>query len=242
VIHLQRAGRDPCLMTLDCLTKCKIRITPSRRVRRCIITRRLINSLLSVAIATAILWPAIAAEASAYDGRWWQSSSQDQRAGFLAGQLDCAIYEAGQTQLSGVSWYALGPEITRYYNDPQSNRQTPIRELIPKLSFQKKLHQVGRKGENTPEKHGVFDGEYWRQSPPEHRAGFVDGFLDCYLRLPSKSAGFSQTHGAYVSEISRWYGVNEDDPSRINEKRSGAKVANVLFQFQDRVTNQPRKH
>lgn len=169
----------------------------------------------------------------AYDGNWWHSSSKDQHTGFIAGYIDCAVYEGGDKSLANVSWNMLEPEITSYYQGSGPAILTPVASVIRKLGSEKEPPKSSDAGEKWPEKHGIFDGDYWRQSLPEHRVGFVSGFLACYRNLSKKTASFSKSEVAYVSEVSRWYGVKEDDPSEINEKRVDTKIADVLFRFKD---------
>ena len=146
-------------------------------------------------------------------------SSKDQHTGFIAGYIDCAVYEGGDKNLANVSWNVLEPEITSYYQGNGSAILTPVATVIAKLGPQKKLTKSSDDGENG-QKHGIFDGDYWRQSLPEHRVGFVSGFLACYRKLSKKTASFSKSDAAYVSEVSRWYGIEQDDPSEINAKKS----------------------
>jgi hypothetical protein len=88
-------------------------------------------------------------------------------------------------------------------------------------------------GETRREKHGVFDGDYWRQSSDEHRRGFVEGYLECREQVVSQPAKFSRACDKYVQQVSNWYGVDVEDPAAINERRVTAKIATVLFTLRD---------
>jgi hypothetical protein len=78
-----------------------------------------------------------------------------------------------------------------------------------------------------------FDGEYWRQAVPDQREGLIQGFLACYGELATRTARFSKPDSWYVSEISKWFGVKEDDPGEIDLKRQSVGIATVLFMFKD---------
>jgi hypothetical protein len=172
---------------------------------------------------------------SAFDGHWWSSASKEQRTGFIAGYIDCAAYEGGKKQLNNVSWNLLEPKVTSYYEAHGSEMQTPVAGLIEKLGLQEPAPNSSD-GEKWPEKHGIFDGEYWRQSLADHRGGFVSGFLACYRVLPKRTANFSKPDSSYVTAISEWYGIRTDDPSEINDKRVNTRIADALFRFKDDVS------
>ncbi len=148
------------------------------------------------------------------------------------------MHEAGQKQLAGALWNTLEPRIAKYYDPHMSELQTPVVSVLVKLGLQGRPQSSG--GENYPEKHGIFDGEYWRQSIPNHRLGFVEGYLACQRSDGKPAATFSRMAAWYAAQISRWYGVKADDPSEINEKRSGKKIGNVLYLLRDKVECTPR--
>ncbi len=79
----------------------------------------------------------------------------------------------------------------------------------------------------------IFDGDYWRQSVPDHREGFIQGFLACYGELKTRTARFPKPDSWYVSEISKWFGVKEVDPAEVDVKRESFGIATVLFKFKD---------
>src|SRR6266478_7236366 len=120
------------------------------------------KSLLSVALLLASSVSIFAAgNQSAYDGNWWRSASKEQRTGFIAGYIDCAIYEGGKKQLNNVSWNLLEPKVTKYYEAHSPEIQTPVAGVIVKLGSQEPAPKGNDDGEKWPEKHGIFDGEYW---------------------------------------------------------------------------------
>lgn len=91
--------------------------------------------------------------------------------------------------------------------------------------------------DGTPtSKYGLYDGEFWRQSPLE-RLGIIQGFLYCYSKYGGGTKGtFSKPASQYVEAISKWYGIEESDESAINLKRMNVKIPCVLFKFRDADT------
>ena len=167
------------------------------------------------------------------DGHWWQSVSADQHTGFLAGYLDCAIYDAGQKQFAGASWDAMEPQMSSYYASHPTSLDQSVASVLPEFAGESPAPKPGG-GEKYPERHGIFDGEYWRQSTPDQRLGYLIGYLECQSKRPNPRPGFSRDASWYEKQISDWYEVRDDDPGAINAARAGRKIADVLYQFRTR--------
>lgn len=87
-------------------------------------------------------------------------------------------------------------------------------------------------GEACPEKHGIFNGDYWRVSTPEHRLGFVEGYLECREAIGKRGARFTRPPEQYREEISRWYEARSESPV-VRTKRGDEKIADVLERLAD---------
>ena len=176
----------------------------------------------------AMLLASAGCSAASYDGNWWRKAPQQERRGFLAGYSDCALYDAGPRQFADVSWNTLEPQITARYEGGKAALRTSVPTMIDQV-----VPRSSAKGSPAADRHGIFDGDYWRQSSAEHRLGFVSGYLECYKKLSSPKAKFSSSPADYVGRISRWYGTKEDDPAEIDMKRVNQKIADVLYRFRD---------
>jgi hypothetical protein len=183
-------------------------------------------------VACLVLWCAVSAAQApkAKDGHWWQSVSADQHTGFLAGYLDCAVYDAGEKQFAGASWDAMEPRISSYYASHPTGLDQSIASVLPEFAPAPPALKPGS-GEKYPERHGIFDGEYWRQSTPDQRLGYLLGYLECKSVLRNPKPDFSRDASWYEKQISGWYGVKADDPGAINAARAGRKIADVLYLF-----------
>lgn len=164
---------------------------------------------------------------SKFDGVWWKNTAKQERLGFVAGFLDCAIYDDNNKRLRYASWDSLEPQISAFFASHPAQSGTGIGQLIEMLG-QRTTKTAQEGGEVYREKHGIFDGEYWRQASPEHRLGFIEGYLVCQREYKRPAGTFSQAPAWYVHRISNWYGTNDEDPSAISEPRSVKKIANVL--------------
>lgn len=171
---------------------------------------------------------------SEFDGNWWLSASSDEQDGYLNGDADCATWELKIKAKYSHSIEENQKFITQFYNDNPSRRSDPV-------------FQVSRKAEDIPapprpqggevwtEPHGYLDGDWWTQSSPLNRVGFVEGYLRCYAQKRSKKkVHFSKKASFYVEQINRWYRV--DDPPPIPLKISEEKIATVLFKFRDEAS------
>ena len=176
------------------------------------------------------------ANAVSYDGKWWNDLPRDERLAFTAGYFDCAVYDAGQDNMGDISWYQIESEVTRFYNENTPELEKTVIVVIRQLYATGKLkhRKPDYTGEYYPEKHGIFDGEYWRQLHFENvLLRFIEGYLVCQREFKKPEASFSREAKWYVKQISEWYGVRSDDPGKINEERYQDKIADVLYRLKD---------
>lgn len=163
-----------------------------------------------------------------YDGTWWHATKKEQHSGWLAGYIDCSVIH-GKTELGFISWDTLATEVTKVYASNSAEIKRPVSAVAYNVVTKLPKPQKGTK----TEVHSGFDGDYWRQVEPEHREGYVQGFLTCYRELKTSKASFSKPAPWYASEISKWFGIKADDPGEINPKRENEFISNVLFLFKD---------
>jgi hypothetical protein len=196
---------------------------------------------LLIGLCTAASAQSNTGHQQAIDGNWWRASDKAQREGFLAGYVDCSTAEA-KNKVFEVQWNNYEPKITEFYNAHPTELKKPVAEVFLQVIGQYPQNPKAlATGEKYTGKHGMFDGEYWRQVP-DQREGFVQGLLVCYQGLKTKRATFSKPAAWYASEISKWYGVREDDPSEINEKRVSVAIADVLLKFRDATPKNAHHH
>lgn len=171
-----------------------------------------------------------------YDGSWWRSTNEEQHRGWLAGYIDCSVIN-GKTELGFISWYTLEPEVSSFYASNPS-RNTPVSKVLINIVASSRKPKPGER----TQVHSAFDGDYWRQAYPEHRLGYIQGFLTCHSELNNKKARFSKPPSWYASQISRWFGIQAEDPGEINSNRENVPISNVLFKFKDPTRKPGAKH
>jgi hypothetical protein len=159
-----------------------------------------------------------------FDGFRWRSMSREERLGFLAGTGDC---EGGDGRRLVGSWYVALPLVSAHYARTPADRLRPIAEVLLAVEPQERP-RVELGAELHPEKHGFFDGDYWRQADAAHRRGFVEGYLECLRHLPGAHGPLQEDAAWYLPRISGWYGVRDDDGTVLDPARAGDKIADVL--------------
>jgi len=170
---------------------------------------------------------------SRYDGKWWLAVSQIRRVGFIDGYADCSVADAKNKKLGNVSPSTFEPKVTKYFTSAPSNFKIPASKALQSLALEEPVAKYDPFAEHYPDKHGYYDGDYWRMMEPDHRLGLVEGLLACYVPLDPTRWRYSKPPRLYVGEISAWYGVKENDPAEINEQRYRSKIADVLYRFRD---------
>jgi len=168
----------------------------------------------------------------AHDGKWWLSVDKDQRLGFVAGYIDCYVFVRKGPLPFLESWDQYEQRVTEHLKKHVADSSKPVTQVLEAISAK----PVAKTLDKWEEKHGVFDGDYWRQAAPSQRVGFVQGFLECQRKDGKAVARFSRSDDWYVAQISQWYGIKENDPGEINPERESKKIADVLYTFKDKST------
>ncbi len=168
-------------------------------------------------------------------GEWWQSAPTEEQLGYVAGYIDCIVCDAGHSSLGKESWYALAPRISARYAERPDTATQPVSAILKALMNEASTTSPpAAGGEQYLEKHGFFDGEYWRQSEPEHRLGFIEGYLDCWRTEVTKGAQYSKPPSAYVDRLSEWFGLDAADPGVVRADRARTKIADALRLLRDK--------
>jgi hypothetical protein len=159
-----------------------------------------------------------------YNGNWWSSIDHERRLGFLAGHFCCSYYDLKDVNYAHLSWRNIEPNITHYYENKPDQKSLSVTEVI-KL-FITNSNFIPSQGKQK--KYRLFDGEYWRQSERSHKIGFLEGYVNCWNSNKVQPLVFKYGIEEWVSRIDKWYGININDPSEINEKRVDTKIPSVM--------------
>ena len=165
-----------------------------------------------------------------FDGNWWLSASSDEQLGYLNGDADCRTFELGMSRKHFSSLAEEQRLVSNFYEKQPDLRSESVFQVIHRQQTQQ-TPPTG--GEVWHERHWQFDGDWWTESSPAERTGFIEGYLRCYSEKRSKKkAKFSDAVSHYVEQINRWYRVDALPP--IPRPIIETKIADVLFKFRDR--------
>ena len=165
--------------------------------------------------------------AQRYDGSWWQSLSAVEQDAFVSAYLDCYIWDARGVDYSDQSIKQQVGSVSDFYKTHPNLMDMAVPDVVRTLGRSPTHAQGG-------ERHGAYDGDFWRQLPDSGRLAFIQGYLECErLHLLNH---FSRTPEAYVRTISGWYGVSDANESQLNDERANDKIGDVLTALRDKAT------
>jgi hypothetical protein len=174
---------------------------------------------LVLVILTAFIGQAIAQSKVKYDSAWWQSVSMNEQETFISGYFDCYIYGANRTTHVPEPIEEAVAYVTKYYNSNPNARGVTVPEILRTLPGPRK--KVPKK-----DRHGVYDGDFWRQSTSKERVGFLSGYIAC--RTLYTDVRYSRPVQSYADAMSKWYGVSDGDESQLSVITGDEKIAAVL--------------
>ena len=190
----------------------------------------MIPFLLSTSVIITQTQGEVPVSALQSNGKWWQTISKEHRLGFLAGFTDCALAEGHDSRFKSQSWYTLEPFLTSYFAGIPLKQSTSVESVLTTTQLPQKPSSPSN-GDNHTGKHGIFDGEYWRQSSSDHRLGFIEGYIRSLKHYEIKAGSFPRSAKWYQAQISTWYGTKDDDPGEIIESRVDTPIAVVLLRL-----------
>lgn len=156
-----------------------------------------------------------------FDGAWWKSASRARQTGFLDGESDCHQYERKGVERGFRSVYQAADLLDDFYNKSE-RLGVPVRQALTMINVPSSPKPRG--GSAHPEKHGYYDGLWWRGAGPEQGGlGFVEGYLAC---LPHGRSLYPKDRRVYAALIDKWY--------QANPAKESAKIAEVLTSFAER--------
>lgn len=165
------------------------------------------------------------------DGHGWERASVDLRSGFVAGYMDCAVNDDGETRYVGVGPESLTSAIDSQFKSrpgSMSRRVADVlRELLPRVTKSGRPATPQGGAQVHSGRHGFFTGEYWRKATANHREGFLAGYLECWSASGSRDVEFPRALAWYSERITAWYGITADGGD-LRLDRASTGIADVL--------------
>ena len=174
--------------------------------------------------------PAVGESPVLFNGHWWLLLTQEERSGYINGDEDCYRFELDKIILPSKSADEISEFVTNFYRNNIGNINESAFSVIRRADI--KMGNVAelKGGEVWKDRHGYWNGDWWRQGQPADRLGFVEGYLSCLRSIEDKGKQFPNDPPAYVTFINRWYGLNQETGD-VNPQREEAKIGDVLVGF-----------
>jgi hypothetical protein len=186
-----------------------------------------LGAILLFLVAMAAM--ATSHDEEAYNGWWWLHVPLEQQTGYINGDEDCYKFDMHKNLANSKSAREIAQIVTHFY-ETKGNENTSVFVALREADRHPSQEKSSINGEVWRERHGYWDGQWWREGSPFDRLGFVQGFLACHKEGNLLAKKFSKTAEEYVILINGWYGLNEKTGAS-NPEREDIKIADVISRF-----------
>jgi hypothetical protein len=174
----------------------------------------------------------VSAQSNVYDGGWWQMRTAPEQEGFIFGFGDCYADPAGQKIRILLDDAEIRIAMGTYYQGHERLRTRPVAQVLKDIwsghvSVPEAKHAAA--GQGWRERHGYFDGLWWKGSSPTEQLGFVEGYIACHNTEHRKVQPLRLPAASYVQSINAWYAMPGDES--VAAQRRAEKVGDVLLRF-----------
>jgi len=196
---------------------------------------------LSCALFLLLPLNSLHAQGQAYDGVWWQMRTASEQEGFIFGFGDCYADPGGQRIRMLIDDADMRIAVSTYYQGHQKSRARPVGQVLKDIwsghtSVPGARHAGAREG--WRERHGYFDGLWWKGSSSTEQLGFVEGYIACHGTEHRKARQFQLSPASYVQSINGWYASPADET--VAAQRRAEKIEDVLLRFNAKASTSGR--
>jgi hypothetical protein len=174
----------------------------------------------------------LAAQSKSYDGVWWQLRTSAEQEGFIFGYGDCYADPAGQKIRMSLDDADMRIAVGTFYQSHEKLRTRPVAEVLKDIwAGHTPVHEArhAAPGEGWRERHGYFDGTWWKGSNNTEQLGFVEGYTACRNREQRKVKPLQLEAARYVELLTAWYTPGGDES--VAAQHQAEKIADVLLRF-----------
>lgn len=183
-------------------------------------------------IASLVLVPStLPAQSKSYDGIWWQSRTSPELEGFIFGYGDCYADPAGQRIRMSLDDADTRLAVSIFYQSHQKNLSRPAAHVLKDVwAGHISVHDATRPalGEGWRERHGYFDGTWWKGSNNAEQLGFVEGYIACHNSEIRNAKPLPLEPEKYVEMLSAWYAPGNET---VAAQHQAEKIADVFQRF-----------
>jgi hypothetical protein len=186
-----------------------------------------------VALLTSLLLAPcrLPAQSRSYDGVWWQLRTSAEQEGFIFGYGDCYADPAGQKIRMSLDDANMRIAVGIFYQSHEKLRTRPVAEVLKDIwAGHVPVHESkhASPGEGWRERHGYFDGTWWKGSNNTEQLGFVEGYIACHGEQ-RKAKPLQLEPEKYAERLSAWYTPGGDES--VAAQHQAEKIADVLSRF-----------
>jgi len=174
----------------------------------------------------------LSAQNSSYDGAWWQLRSAPEQEGFIFGFGDCYADPGGQKIRILLDDSEIRIAMGTYFQGHERLHTRPVAQVLKDIwSGHISVPEAKRAavGQGWRERHGYFDGLWWKGSSPTEQLGFVEGYITCHNTEHRKAQPLRLPAASYVQSITAWYAMPGDES--LAAQHRAEKVGDVLLRF-----------
>jgi len=174
----------------------------------------------------------LSAQNNSYDGAWWQLRTAPEQEGFIFGFGDCYADPGGQKIRILLDDSEIRIAMGTYFQGHEKLHTRPVAQVLKDIwSGHISVPEAKRAaaGEGWRERHGYFDGLWWKGSSPTEQLGFVEGYIACHNTEHRKVQPLRLPAASYVQSINKWYAMPGDES--VAAQRRAEKVGDVMLRF-----------
>ena len=188
-------------------------------------------------VATLLVPDSFPIQTKLYDGDWWHFLTSQEQDGFIFGYGECYSEPPGENIRVSLDDDNTRLEVAIFYQGHQKLRSRTVAQVLKDIwSGHIPVHEAQHvtPGEGWRERHGYFDGLWWKGSSSVEQLGFVEGYLACHNLERRHAQPLPLSPSRYVELLNAWYHPGGDES--VVAQHQADKIAAVLLRYSGRST------
>ena len=189
-------------------------------------------------VAVLLVGNSFSVQTKLYDGDWWHFLTTQEQEGFIFGYGECYSEPPGDNIRVSLDDGNTVLAVAIFYQGHQKLRTRPVAEVLKDIwSGHIPVHEAQHvtPGEGWRERHGYFDGLWWKGSSNVEQLGFVEGYLACHNLERRHVQPLPLPPSRYVDLLNAWYHPGGDES--VAAQHQADKIAAVLLRYSGRAAS-----